>query len=111
MEESVELLWFPFSASVWLHGYTRTDWVSENVAAGPRTGADVVALWMSDEGHKAVILTVDAPYNSHRERLLRNREAGQVPGQGAATTPSAPRRGSRRTASSARSAAASPPTV
>jgi uncharacterized protein YkwD len=39
------------------HGYTRTDWVSENVAAGPRTGADVVALWMSDEGHKAVILT------------------------------------------------------
>ncbi|MBL8213167.1 MAG: alpha-hydroxy-acid oxidizing protein [Bryobacterales bacterium] len=43
-------------------------------------------------GYKAVILTVDAPYNSHRERLLRNREAGQVPGQGAATTTSAPRR-------------------
>jgi len=38
------------------HGYTRTDWVSENVAGGPSTGADVVALWMSDEGHKAVIL-------------------------------------------------------
>ena len=38
------------------HGYTRTDWVNENVAAGPRTGADVVALWMSDEGHKAVVL-------------------------------------------------------
>lgn len=38
------------------HGYTRSDWLSENVAAGPHTGADVVALWMSDEGHKAAIL-------------------------------------------------------
>jgi uncharacterized protein YkwD len=38
------------------HGYIRSDWVSENVAAGPRTGADVVTLWMSDEGHKATIL-------------------------------------------------------
>jgi uncharacterized protein YkwD len=38
------------------HGYTRTDWLYENVAAGPRTGADVVAVWMSDEGHKATIL-------------------------------------------------------
>jgi isopentenyl diphosphate isomerase/L-lactate dehydrogenase-like FMN-dependent dehydrogenase len=43
-------------------------------------------------GYKAVILTVDAPYNSHRERLLRNREEGQVPGQGAAAASSAPRR-------------------
>jgi FAD/FMN-containing dehydrogenase len=25
VEESVELLWFPFSSGVWLHGYTRTD--------------------------------------------------------------------------------------
>ena len=38
------------------HGYTRTDWLYENVAAGPRTGTDVVAVWMSDEGHKATIL-------------------------------------------------------
>jgi len=38
------------------HGYTRSDWLSENVAAGPHTGADVVALWMSDEGHKAAVL-------------------------------------------------------
>jgi uncharacterized protein YkwD len=38
------------------HGYTRTDWLYENIAAGPRTGADVVAVWMSDEGHKATIL-------------------------------------------------------
>ena len=38
------------------HGYTRTDWVSENVNVGAHSGADAVALWMSDEGHKAVIL-------------------------------------------------------
>jgi uncharacterized protein YkwD len=38
------------------HGYTRSDWLYENVAAGPRTGAGVVALWMSDEGHEAAIL-------------------------------------------------------
>lgn len=39
------------------HGYTRTDWVSENIAGGPRTGADAVALWMSDPPHKATVLT------------------------------------------------------
>jgi uncharacterized protein YkwD len=38
------------------HGYTRTDWVSENIAGGPNTGGAAVALWMSDEGHKAAIL-------------------------------------------------------
>jgi uncharacterized protein YkwD len=38
------------------HGYMRTDWLSENVNVGPHSGADAVALWMSDEGHKAAIL-------------------------------------------------------
>ena len=38
------------------HGYTRSDWLYENVNVGPHSGADAVALWMSDEGHKAVIL-------------------------------------------------------
>ena len=30
-------------------------------------------------GFKAIVVTVDAPYHSHRERLLRNRMAVQVP--------------------------------
>ncbi len=38
------------------HGYTRTDWLYENIAGGTDTGAQTVALWMSDEGHKAAIL-------------------------------------------------------
>jgi len=38
------------------HGYTRTDWLSENINVGAHSGADVVTLWMSDEGHKAAIL-------------------------------------------------------
>lgn len=39
------------------HGYTETDWVSEAIAGGPNTGDAVVALWMSDPPHKAIILT------------------------------------------------------
>jgi len=39
------------------HGYTETDWVSEAIAGGPDTGDTVVALWMSDPPHKAIILT------------------------------------------------------
>jgi uncharacterized protein YkwD len=38
------------------HGYTRTDWVYENIAGGPSTGGAAVALWISDEGHKGAIL-------------------------------------------------------
>lgn len=37
------------------HGYTRTDWVSENIA-GSGSPAQVVAAWMSSEAHRAVIL-------------------------------------------------------
>ncbi len=57
------------------HGYTRTDWLSENIAAGYFDAASVVAAWMSDEGHKAVILAgcantthtfdVGVGYNNH----------------------------------------------
>lgn len=44
-------------------------------------------------GYKAVVLTVDAPYNSHRERLLRNRVRSQVPpGAGGGNVSNAPRR-------------------
>lgn len=44
-------------------------------------------------GYKAIVLTVDAPYNSHRERLLRNRVRAQVPaGGGGATAPNTRRR-------------------
>ena len=39
------------------HGYTETDWVSEAIAGGLNTGDAVVALWMSDPPHKAIILT------------------------------------------------------
>jgi uncharacterized protein YkwD len=38
------------------HGYTRTDWVSENIA-GSGSPAQVVAAWMSSDAHRAVILT------------------------------------------------------
>jgi isopentenyl diphosphate isomerase/L-lactate dehydrogenase-like FMN-dependent dehydrogenase len=44
-------------------------------------------------GYKVVVLTVDAPYNSHRERLLRNRVRSQVPpGAAGGNTSNAPRR-------------------
>jgi isopentenyl diphosphate isomerase/L-lactate dehydrogenase-like FMN-dependent dehydrogenase len=44
-------------------------------------------------GYKAVVLTVDAQYNSHRERLLRNRVKSQVPaGAAGASTSNAARR-------------------
>jgi isopentenyl diphosphate isomerase/L-lactate dehydrogenase-like FMN-dependent dehydrogenase len=36
-----------------------------------------------DAGYKAIVVTVDAPYNSHRERLLHNRQRAQVPSGGA----------------------------
>ncbi len=36
-------------------------------------------LRAADNGYKAICFTVDAPYDSHRERLLRNRVATQVP--------------------------------
>lgn len=42
-------------------------------------------------GYKLVCLTVDASWNSHRERLLRNRLRAQVP-PGARTTPTESRR-------------------
>ena len=38
------------------HGYTETDWVSENIAGGQDTGAQAVADWMDDAGHRAVVL-------------------------------------------------------
>ena len=38
------------------HGYTRTDWISENIAGGG-SPTQVVATWMSSEAHRAVILT------------------------------------------------------
>lgn len=57
------------------HGYTRSDWLYENVAAGYPDAASVVAAWMSDEGHKAVILAgcantthtfdIGVGYNNH----------------------------------------------
>ncbi|MBI3684125.1 MAG: alpha-hydroxy-acid oxidizing protein [Acidobacteria bacterium] len=44
-------------------------------------------------GYKVVVWTVDGPYNSHRERLLRDRIRVQVPpGGGGAGTSNAPRR-------------------
>jgi (S)-2-hydroxy-acid oxidase len=47
-------------------------------------------------GFKAVVLTADAPYSSHRERLLRNRVRAQVPsGDGNSGAAAASRRRSR----------------
>jgi isopentenyl diphosphate isomerase/L-lactate dehydrogenase-like FMN-dependent dehydrogenase len=44
-------------------------------------------------GYKVIVLTVDAPYNSHRERLLRNRVRAQVPaGDGGASASNSRRR-------------------
>ena len=44
-------------------------------------------------GYKAVVWTVDAPYNSNRERLLRDRVRAQVPNAaGSAPAPTARRR-------------------
>ncbi|MBL8175584.1 MAG: alpha-hydroxy-acid oxidizing protein [Bryobacterales bacterium] len=43
-------------------------------------------------GYKVVVLTVDAPYNSHRERLLRNRVRAQVPSGDPGATASNTRR-------------------
>jgi isopentenyl diphosphate isomerase/L-lactate dehydrogenase-like FMN-dependent dehydrogenase len=47
-------------------------------------GPDLEGTWERVErvraaGFKVLVLTVDAGYNSHRERLLRNRIPGQVP--------------------------------
>lgn len=38
-------------------------------------------------GYKAIVFTVDAPYNSHRERLLRNRVRPQIPSGAAGNAP------------------------
>jgi uncharacterized protein YkwD len=38
------------------HGYTATDWVSEAVASGQKTGAEVIADWMDDEPHRVIVL-------------------------------------------------------
>jgi len=38
------------------HGYTRTDWISENIAGGG-SPAQVMAAWMSSDAHRSVILT------------------------------------------------------
>ena len=46
----VDYEWYPN------HGYTATDWVSENIAGGQDTGAEAVADWMDDAGHRAVVL-------------------------------------------------------
>jgi uncharacterized protein YkwD len=37
-------------------GYTGWSWVGENIAAGDRTAAGVVATWMASGGHRANIL-------------------------------------------------------
>jgi isopentenyl diphosphate isomerase/L-lactate dehydrogenase-like FMN-dependent dehydrogenase len=47
-------------------------------------GPDLEATWerverVKQAGFKVLVLTVDAGYNSHRERLLRNRVQAQVP--------------------------------
>jgi isopentenyl diphosphate isomerase/L-lactate dehydrogenase-like FMN-dependent dehydrogenase len=47
-------------------------------------GPDLEGTWERIEramgaGYKTIVLTVDAGYNSHRERLLRNRIRAQVP--------------------------------
>jgi isopentenyl diphosphate isomerase/L-lactate dehydrogenase-like FMN-dependent dehydrogenase len=47
-------------------------------------GPDIEGTWekvqrAKDAGFKTIALTVDAGYNSHRERLLRNRVRAQVP--------------------------------
>jgi isopentenyl diphosphate isomerase/L-lactate dehydrogenase-like FMN-dependent dehydrogenase len=52
-------------------------------------GPDLEGTWDRVEravgsGFKTIVLTVDAGYNSHRERLLRNRISSQVPGVAAA---------------------------
>jgi uncharacterized protein YkwD len=46
------------------HGYTATDWVSENIAGGQDTGAEAVADWMDDEAHRAIVLQSCANTNS-----------------------------------------------
>jgi uncharacterized protein YkwD len=38
------------------HGYNQTDWVMENLGFGQDTGAQVVADWMQDEGHRNTVL-------------------------------------------------------
>jgi uncharacterized protein YkwD len=38
------------------HGYTATDWVSENIAGGTDTGSETVALWMDSPAHRATLL-------------------------------------------------------
>lgn len=59
-------------------------------------GPDLEGTWervqrAKDSGFKTIVLTVDAGYSSHRERLLRNRVRAQVP-SGTSTTPQARRR-------------------
>jgi isopentenyl diphosphate isomerase/L-lactate dehydrogenase-like FMN-dependent dehydrogenase len=52
-------------------------------------GPDLEGTWERVEramgaGYRAIVLTVDAPYHSHRERLLRNRISPGVPSGAAA---------------------------
>ena len=53
VEESVELLWFPFSSSVWLHGYTRTDRPLPRRPGLAKSASDLAQMFVLNAVHGA----------------------------------------------------------